>query len=220
MFCFYYFGGAFGLSFLLGTFFTIFFVSLIRKKLRPDLKKEKSRNALQILINGGLGTVFIILYGVCRNDGFLLVSVVAVGGCFVDSLSSDVGVLSRKRPYDFLKRSFVDGGLSGGMSVLGTAAALVGSAVIGLCTAARLSLGVSGVLAVAGLIFLQTLVDSALGSAVQVKYRCTVCGRICEKKRHCDTDTEYHSGWRVIDNNGVNALSSVIITALAYLVFG
>ena len=63
--------------------------------------------------------------------------------------------------------------------------------------------------------FLQSIADSALGSLVQVKYRCRVCGAVTEKKRHCDAETEYHSGVKWINNNAVNLISSVIITALA-----
>lgn len=218
VFCFYYFGGKFGLLYLLGTFFTIFFVAVLRKKLRPELKKEKSRRFIQILINGGLGCLFVIVYGLTGEMRYMLISVVAIGGCFVDSLSSDVGVMSRRRPFDFLRRQYVDGGISGGMSWLGTAAALAGSALIGLSTALSLHLPFSVGLMVSGLVFLQTLVDTAMGSLIQVKYRCPVCGKVTEKKEHCGTATEYLSGLRFVNNNWVNALSSVAVTALAMVV--
>lgn len=219
VFCFYYFGGTFGLLYLLGTFFTIFFVAVVRKRLRPELKKEKSRRFIQILINGGLGCLFVVLYGLSGELRCLVISVVAIGGCFVDSLSSDVGVLSRAKPYDPLKRRHVESGISGGMSRLGTAAALIGSALIGLCTALALRLTAAEGLLVFALVFLQTLVDTVLGSAVQVKFSCPVCGCVTEKKEHCGKPAAYLSGVRFIDNNWVNALSSIIITAAALLIF-
>lgn len=219
VFSFYYFGGAFGLWYLLGTFFTIFAVSVLRKGLRPDLKKEKSRNFLQILINGGLGTLFVILYGAFGKTEYMAVSAAAIGGCFIDSLSSDVGVMSRKIPFDPLKRKKVESGLSGGMTVLGTSAALAGSVILGAVTAWALRLSVTDAVVIALLVFAQTLIDTLLGSGIQVKYRCTVCGQITEKTEHCGEKTEYYSGLRYVNNNGVNFLSSVIVTALACLVY-
>lgn len=219
VFCFYYFGGVFGLLYLLGTFFTIFFVAVVRKKLRPGLKKGKGRRFIQILINGGLGCVFVVAFGLRGELRCLIVSVVAIGGCFVDSLSSDVGVLSRSKPYDPLRRQYVESGISGGMSCLGTIAAFIGSALIGLCTALALSLTALEGLLILALIFLQTLVDTVLGSAVQVKYICPVCGSVTEKREHCGHPTNYLSGVSFIDNNAVNALSSIIVTAAALLIF-
>ena len=187
--------------------------------MRPELKKEKSRRFIQVLINGGLGCLFVVLYGLSGELRCLVISIVAIGGCFVDSLSSDVGVLSRAKPYDPLKRRHVESGISGGMSRLGTAAALIGSALIGLCTALALRLTAAEGLLVFALVFLQTLVDTVLGSAVQVKFSCPVCGCVTENKEHCGKPAAYLSGVRFIDNNWVNALSSIIITAAALLIF-
>lgn len=219
VFCFYYFGGTFGLLYLLGTFFTIFFVAVIRKMLRPDMKKEKSRRFIQILINGGLGCLFVIIYGLTAEVSYLIISVVAIGGCFIDSVSSDVGVMSEKMPYDLIKKSQVEPGISGGVTMLGSTTAAVCSVMIGLITVLSLKLCLSDFMLITALIFAQTLVDSVLGSCVQVKYRCGVCGKTTEKKEHCGRESEYLSGVRFIDNNGVNAISSVIITALAMLIY-
>ena len=106
-------------------------------------------------------------------------------------------------------------GLSGGMSLAGTLSALLFSLLIGLYAVRAAHLAWPHALIVAAFVFLQSILDSAMGSLVQVKYRCPVCGAVTEKKRHCDTETEYHSGVKSIDNNAVNLISSVIITALA-----
>jgi len=62
-------------------------------------------------------------------------------------------------------------------------------------------------------------VDSFLGSVCQVKYRCPVCHRLTEKKTHCEIGTEFASGLRFLDNNAVNFLSSLLISAAAAAVF-
>lgn len=218
VFSFSYCGSGRALGFLLGSYFVIFFISLAAKMLRKARGQERQsdkRGFWQILINGGIGTALIIFYGISGNKTFFLLSMISIGGCFIDSVSSDVGTLSTKKPYDIFRRRYVETGLSGGMSLLGTLSALVFSVIIGLYAAWAPGLSWFYALTAGAFVFLQSIADSALGSLVQVKYRCRVCGAVTEKKRHCDAETEYHSGVKWINNNAVNLISSVIITALA-----
>ena len=108
----------------------------------------------------------------------------------------------------------------GGMTVLGTLAALSFSLLIGLYVVLGLGQAVLVGLLVCCLVFLQSLVDTMMGSALQVKYRCPVCGAITEQATHCDVPTEYHRGLKWMSNNCVNALSSTLITALAAVLIG
>lgn len=217
VFCFTYFGGIPGITFLLGTYFSIFFIALIRIKLRPRKEscEKHSRDFWQILINGGLGTLFVVLYGLLREPWLLIVSMVSIGGNFIDSVSSDVGTLSRQQPYDVLRRAHVDRGLSGGVTWLGSLTALAFSALIGLYISAALTLPASVGIVTTALTYLQTLLDTVMGSALQVKYRCPVCGAVTEKKTHCGAVTVYHQGLRRINNNAVNALSSLLVTGIS-----
>lgn len=218
VFIFSYFGGAFALGFLLATYFTVFFISFGKKFFLHHAGHGHGRRTKQILINGGLGTLLVLLYHLTSKEYYLLVAIVSVSGCFVDSLSSDVGVLSPRPPYDPLRRKSVPAGLSGGMSILGTLAALVGSAAISLALGTHFRLLVIEIVIITAVIFSQTIVDTFLGSAFQVKYRCTVCRAITEKRKHCGRYTTRASGISWIDNNMVNLLSSIIVTALALFV--
>lgn len=222
VFCFTLFGGAPGITFLLLNYFSIFAIGLLRRKLAAkDGPKEKhSRDFLQILINGGLGTLFVVLAGIYDSIPLLIVSMVSIGGNFIDSVSSDVGTLAKATPFDPLQRRYVPRGLSGGMTVLGTLAALSFSLLIGLYVVLGLGQAVLVGLLVCCLVFLQSLVDTMMGSALQVKYRCPVCGAITEQTTHCDVPTEYHRGLKWMSNNCVNALSSTLITALAAVLIG
>ena len=220
VFAFRYFGGATGLFFLLTAYFVIFFVALIRKRLRPPIEKKKSsgRTFMQILINGGIGTICMVLYGMTKDSWLFALAITAVGGCFIDSVSSDVGVLSRQEPYDPLKRQKVPTGISGGVTVLGTSAALCCSALIAVYAYLGMQWTWPVAAVVGGMVFLQTLLDTALGSLLQVKYRCADCNILSEKKTHCGKDTVYAGGIRWINNNMVNLLSSVAITSVAAFV--
>ena len=134
----------------------------------------------------------------------------------MDSLSSDVGILSKKPPFDPIRRKRVEPGLSGGMSLLGTVAALVGSAVIAVSLKIHLDLTMTMLVVITGIIFAQTIVDTILGSRIQVKYKCPVCDHLTEKKEHCKSRTVKVAGVSWVDNNMVNLLSSLIVTALAF----
>ena len=55
-----------------------------------------------------------------------------------------------------------------------------------------------------------SLVDSLLGASVQVMYFCPTCAKETEKPTHgCGTVTQYRRGWRWLDNDVVNFLSSL-----------
>lgn len=214
-----YFGGVFALLYLLSLYFTIFALSLLKGKLLHLPKKEKGRDFWQILINGGLSLLFLLIYGIQKEEKFLLVSLIAVGGCFIDSLSSDVGTLSAKAPYDPIKGRTVPRGMSGGVSVLGTGAALIGSGAIALAIGAGMGLSVREAALAGALVFAQTVVDTVLGSLLQAKYVCDRCGTPTEDRIHCNQPARLSGGVRWINNNVVNLIASVIITAIAAAVY-
>jgi len=222
VFCFTFFGGAAGITFLLLNYFSIFAIGLLRRKLSPkDGPKEKhSRDFLQILINGGLGTLLVVPAGIYGSTLLLIVSMVSIGGNFIDSVSSDVGTLAKAAPFDPLQRRYVARGLSGGMTLLGTMSALAFSLLIGLYVILGLGQAVLVGIAVCCLVFLQSLVDTLMGSALQVKFRCPTCSTVTEQATHCDVPTEYHRGLRWMTNNCVNALSSTLVTAMAAVLMG
>ena len=215
-----YFGGAFGISMLLSEYFFIFGVSKFKKIVLKNQKKEKSRNFLQVLINGGIGTLFVILYGIFNKQSLLIISIISLSGCLIDSVSSDVGVLSKKdTSYDFIKKKRVPKGISGGISLLGTMSALICAIIIALIVCIYLKLSTLYIFLIASLIFLQTIIDSILGSLFQAKYKCIKCNKITEKTMHCDNKTEIIEGVHWINNNMVNLMSSIITTVITIIVF-
>ena len=66
--------------------------------------------------------------------------------------------------------------------------------------------------------FFAAVCDSALGSGVQVKYRCAVCGTLTEKPRHCGVPGTAERGVRWMTNDAVN-LCNNLLGALAALGF-
>jgi uncharacterized membrane protein len=141
-----------------------------------------------------------------------------------------LGVLSRSAPRLITTRRLVEPGTSGGLTRLGTLAALGGAALIGLVAAAfdlaagrSLGWAVALVLIVTVSGLAGSLVDSLLGATVQAIYYCDACGK--ETERHplhsCGAPTRQIRGWGWMNNDWVNflsALSGAVLAAGVWLV--
>ena len=99
--------------------------------------------------------------------------------------------------------------VSGGVSLLGLISALLASAV---------AMGIPFLYGVFSwqiflylltVAFLGTVLDSVLGSLLQVLYRCPVCNELTENRTHCNEPTVYEKGLRSLGNCGVNFLSGI-----------
>jgi len=154
-----------------------------------------------------------------------------------DTWATELGVLSRARPRLITTGREVEAGTSGGVSRMGTGAALAGAAVIALFAAGANLLGAIfggapgsapaplaiAAVVVALLVFttsaglLGSLFDSLLGASVQAIYYCDACGKETERypAHKCGGPTRPLRGWRWLDNDWVNFLSSVLGAAVA-----
>ena len=85
--------------------------------------------------------------------------------------------------------------MSGGMTARGTLVSLVGALGQGLIAFGLLRAeGAALPVGVAALGFCGALLDSLLGAGVQTRYRCEVCGRLCERTQHCGRPTRRAPG--------------------------
>jgi len=143
-----------------------------------------------------------------------------------DTWATEIGVLSKEKPRSVLSWQEVPPGTSGGVSLLGTGAAVLGALLVGLV--AHIGLRLSGATYLPmGRTLMAALVgglagcftDSLLGASCQVIFRCPVCGTETEKREHCGRETEYLRGYRWLNNDLVNLLASGVggLVALLYL---
>ena len=180
-----------------------------------DVKSE-CRNYMQVLVNGMIAFLCSISFIVTKNSIFAVPFVASLGEAFADTVSSGIGVLS-KRTYDPFRRQKCESGLSGGMSLIGTLSSFLAAliiSVIAYCLGFN-SFGFAELLIVTICAFLGGIFDSFLGSLFQIKYRCAECGKITEREEHCDTQTVRYSGFAFIDNDIVNLLSCTFSAVLA-----
>lgn len=182
--------------------------------------KGDCRDYAQVIANGGVAFASSILFLLTRTEVFFICFVAALAEAFADTVASGIGAFSRKT-FDPFRWRKCESGISGGMSLVGTLASLVGALLISFV--AYLfgfeGYGVSELFTVAVAAFLGAVFDSFIGSVFQVKYKCSVCGKITERAEHCDTTTERFSGMAAIDNDAVNIISSIFSAVLSAVIF-
>lgn len=193
-----------------------------KQKGRDDIAaKGDRRDVIQVIANGFIPSVCAFAFTLSHGHPvFVLAFVASLAEAFGDTAGSGMGAFS-KSSYDLFKLRPCEKGMSGGISFIGTAASLLASVVLSLIA---FSFGSRAfdfkfmiIAAVCG--FIGTVFDSLLGSLVQVKYRCTKCGKLTEMDVHCGSECTIHSGVRFIDNDMVNFLSGLFAAAIA-IIFG
>lgn len=208
-------GGLAGFAVLAAVFLCTVAAGKLSQSRRGDLErrlhaKSGRRDAVQILCNVLVGALTMLLYARTRRAVFLWAYGGAMAASLADSLASELGVLSRRRPRDVLSLRFTEPGLSGGVTLSGLAASALGALIVAaLCLlfpAAELSLLPDA--AAAG--FFAAFCDSVLGSAFQAKYRCPVCGALTEKPRHCGVSGQLERGFGFVTNDIVNLANNVL----------
>jgi uncharacterized protein (TIGR00297 family) len=178
--------------------------------------KSDRRDAWQVFANGGPAAIAAVLPG--AEPGLRLWLVTAgLAAAAADTWGTAVGLRSRVPPRLWWLGSPVAPGTSGGVTLLGTAAAAVGAALVagtGALTSARLALLPLGTL----IGFLGMAADSVLGGLAQGRFHCPRCGQPSEWRVHrCGTRTRWVGGWSWLNNDGVNLLATALATAAAWI---
>jgi len=199
-----------------------------KKSLAEKFAKGHRRDLGQTLANGGLGALLAVAFGWWNEPVLFAAFLGAMATVNADTWATELGVLNPSPPRLITNGQVVEVGTSGGVSRLGMLATAAGALTIGL---AALIFSLIGQLVSAGddpwrdawavpvaLLggLAGALVDSLLGASVQAMYTCPKCAKETEKRTHgCGTPTQHQRGWRWLDNDMVNFISSVIGALIA-----
>ena len=192
--------------------------------INEKFSKGSQRDAGQVLANGGLAALFMLLHGLYPGAAWPWVGFAAsLAAVNADTWATELGVLSRSAPRLITTGKPAEPGASGAISPAGTLAALAGAALIALLGvllgpgAGQGWLAGFAAISLAGLF--GSLVDSALGATVQAIYYCPVCCKETERfpLHTCGSQTVLRRGWRWLDNDWVNLGCSLAGAGLAGL---
>ena len=176
------------------------------------VEKGGARDAWQVTANGG---VFAAMAGTALGwpemaGSLFELGAAALAASAADTWSTELGTWLGGTPRSITTLAPVRPGTSGGITLWGSAGAVLGAGVVtggaillGAPGPAWLSLMVAGV---AG-----SLADSLLGASVQARRHCPTCDRATERRVHdCGVVTIPAGGFSWLTNDGVNAAATVV----------
>lgn len=183
--------------FMLGTL-----AGRLNKTQRSDVKHNKSRDAFQVLANGGVVLMLMVAHEVIHEfisyQFFVLISIAVACS---DTLSSEIGMRFGKKTYHILTFKPIEKGVSGGVSIPGFLGAIFGSSVIAFFDLNHFLLilfwGILG-----------SVIDSLLGVLFQAKYLNQ--GVLTDRPTN-----QLVGGFRFVSNDLVNFVSNLITVLLA-----
>ena len=173
------------------------------------IEKGGARDAIQVLANGGLFGVAALAYATSGDPFWRVLGAASLAASAADTWATEIGTLSRSAARSILTGRAVPPGTSGGVTVLGLAASVAGAAFVGgVVSALGWDRGVVNAVVAGGVI--GSLIDSLLGASVQAGRWCSACSADTEQRvHHCGTRTQHVRGIAWLDNDGVNAVSTL-----------
>ncbi|WP_455285787.1 DUF92 domain-containing protein [[Eubacterium] cellulosolvens] len=191
-------------------------------------EKGGARAWPNVAANGLVAGILVLLTPIFPPELILAAFLGAVATANADTLATEIGLLNPTDPRLITDlRRIVPAGTSGGISVLGELATLFGALVIGIAAGfLRMTgnpgwpLGVLiGTTVIGGLA--GCTIDSVIGATIQGIYRCRICNKITENRRHCGARSTPLKGHKIIDNNVVNLIATTFgaTVAVLFLVF-
>ena len=219
-----------------------------KQRISEKFAKGSRRDLGQALANGGVGAILAVVSAYYPHPLLFAAFVGVMSTVNADTWATELGVLSPHMPRLVTTGQRVEPGTSGGVTPLGTWAAVAGALLIGAMAglltritslwngasgAETLGLGVFAypMLGLAGGLA-GSFLDSLMGATVQRMYYCTACGRETENPGHqCGRQAstpqasplEPTRGWPWLNNDWVNLLSSVggglVAASLAWMLW-
>jgi len=225
------------LSFLISSSL-VTFAGFSLKEARGASENKSGRSWQQVIGAGFVAVLFSFLYFLSNlyNDNYLstallMAYLVAVAIANADTWAAEIGSLSKNPPRLIIKPwKKVPHGVSGGVTLRGEVAAVSGSFFIGIVSLviyllskafhlspwSNINMDILQMLCLITVFgWLGEIIDSIIGATLQVKYYCTNCNKISDKKIHrCGAKTVYLSGIKFITNEVTNIISGLVTTFL------
>lgn len=212
-------GGAILIAFFVSSSLLSRVTSRLRPKQGENVARGSNRDAKQVFANGGVSLLCAVAWGIWNTDWLLAAFAASLATAAADTWATEVGAFSKSRPRLITTLKPVERGVSGAISLLGTAATFSGAVGVAVVSVALLDVDSIGALhlfiAIAAAGILGSLADSMLGATIQIHFSCPKCDELTERRIHrCGTRTVYARGLSFFTNDTVN-LTAVVGGALA-----
>ncbi|MEM3437891.1 MAG: DUF92 domain-containing protein, partial [Nitrososphaerales archaeon] len=170
--------------FVITTYFTKFKYRY-KEMLGFAQEKRGARSWPNVLANGGAAAIFSIMELRFGGGIYAVAFLGAVASATADTLATEIGLLSKREPrlITNLKKR-VTRGTSGGVTLIGTLAALLASFIIGITATILNIITEASPMKILLIVTLGgitgSITDSILGATIQRKGLCEICGKITE----------------------------------------
>lgn len=211
-----------GLAVLLAFFISSVALSRLGRETKrrrlSDVAKSGARDAAQVFANGGVAALCALAVALGWDGHYEVAFAGAFAAATADTWGTEIGALAGGTPRSILTFRAVGIGISGGMTLAGTAAELAGALFI---AAIAYAFGIHAFFAVLAGGFGGAIVDSLLGASLQSLRWCPQCARACERDPHsCGATTSHLRGLSWFDNDGINLAATLSGAAIAFALAG
>ncbi len=188
-----------------------FFTSSLLPRVLGRARQSERRHFWQVMANGGTPTlaVWLAFLAPALAERAWLAYIASLACATGDTWATEIGMRFGRQPRLILTGAPVPPGTSGAVSLAGTLGALLGSGLIAGLGALGMGLLAGQLLWAWGAGMAGVVLDSLLGASVQARFICQKCQKRTESRVHCGMPAAWRSGWRWLDNNGVNALATL-----------
>ena len=178
-------------------------------RLNPKNGDNSGRSAKQVIANSGVAGILAFAFLLTHNQLLPLAFVISFSVALSDTFSSEFGKRYGGIPRNICSLKPIQKGLSGGITIIGTLAGLLGSTCVSIIYFLHIH-EFQNSLIILTLGFAGMLIDSFIGCAFQAKYKND------KNIEEIGSRKNLNRGFYLIDNNMTNFLS-ILITVLFFL---